>query len=109
MDKLKSKIVQVYDDIASIKLGIATLSDRVPDIADAGSVLETTSSLQVQLKAKERIARGLLVAMKKVKEGTYGFCEDCGIEIPSLRLELLPEAALCVDCQSIVEHKRNAA
>lgn len=37
-------------------------------------------------------------AEKKMKEGTYGICEHCGKEIDSKRLELLPQARLCIDC-----------
>ncbi len=107
MEKLSYKIGQVYDDIEDIKRSMTTLSESVPDLADAGSLLEATNNLQLQLKAKERVARSLLLAMKKHNEGTYGYCEECNIEIPSVRLDLLPEAVLCVDCQSIVEYKRN--
>jgi DnaK suppressor protein len=30
----------------------------------------------------------------------FGFCSDCGDEIPVRRLEAMPWAELCVDCQS---------
>lgn len=38
-------------------------------------------------------------ALRKLKEGTYGICEDCGEEIPKERLEVMPFAILCRDCQ----------
>ena len=37
-------------------------------------------------------------AEAKVDDGTYGVCEACGNEIDSKRLELLPQARLCIDC-----------
>ncbi len=38
-------------------------------------------------------------ALRKLNEGTYGICEDCGEEIPQERLEIMPFAILCKDCQ----------
>lgn len=38
-------------------------------------------------------------ALRKLSEGTYGICEDCGEEIPRERLEVMPFAILCRDCQ----------
>lgn len=38
-------------------------------------------------------------ALRKLDEGTYGICEDCGEEIPRERLEVMPFAILCRDCQ----------
>ena len=109
MNCLDSKISQVASDISELKRGIAALSDRVPDQSDAGSVLEATTSLQVQLKAKEKLHLGLIKAIAKQRNGTYGLCDECGIEIPIARLNLVPEASHCVDCQQINEHKRSAA
>ncbi len=42
-------------------------------------------------------------ALAKIESGTYGFCEDCGEEIPVARLKILPFAKLCIDCASNVE------
>ena len=37
-------------------------------------------------------------ALTKLEAGTYGFCESCGEQIGSDRLEALPAASLCVKC-----------
>jgi len=39
-------------------------------------------------------------ALKRIEDGSYGECEDCGVRIPEPRLEALPYAALCVQCAS---------
>ena len=39
-------------------------------------------------------------ALGRVGNGTYGICARCGIDIPPERLEFMPEAAHCVQCQS---------
>jgi DnaK suppressor protein len=38
-------------------------------------------------------------ALDKIKEGTYGLCENCGNAILPERLEALPYATLCINCQ----------
>ncbi len=39
-------------------------------------------------------------ALKRIEDGSYGSCEECGKKIPELRLEAIPYAALCVRCAS---------
>ncbi len=38
-------------------------------------------------------------AIRKLDEGTYGICEDCGEEISEQRLNILPYAIYCIDCK----------
>ena len=60
--------------------------------------------------ALENHQRGILEeverALHRIEDGKFGICEDCGQEIAKARLEALPWAALCIDCQSRAEHRR---
>ncbi len=38
-------------------------------------------------------------ALARLDAGTYGCCTACGKEVAAERLEALPWAALCIDCQ----------
>lgn len=38
-------------------------------------------------------------ALIRIDEGTYGNCTNCGQPIQAERLEALPQAELCIDCQ----------
>jgi RNA polymerase-binding protein DksA len=38
-------------------------------------------------------------ALKRIDDGTYGICTNRGEQIPVERLEALPWATLCIDCQ----------
>ncbi len=42
-------------------------------------------------------------ALKRQAEGRYGICDDCGQEIDPERLEVRPQATLCITCQRRVE------
>jgi DnaK suppressor protein len=39
-------------------------------------------------------------ALTRLSEGTYGLCAECGVEISEKRLNAVPFARLCVECQS---------
>jgi RNA polymerase-binding transcription factor DksA len=42
-------------------------------------------------------------ALKRLEAGTYGICEVCEKQIKSARLEVVPFARFCVDCQTQAE------
>jgi DnaK suppressor protein len=44
-------------------------------------------------------------ALKRLEKGTYGVCTDCGENIQPARLEIMPAAALCIECQRIQDNK----
>lgn len=37
-------------------------------------------------------------AQRRLRDGEYGYCDDCGEEIPDGRLAIDPMAELCVNC-----------
>jgi DnaK suppressor protein len=49
------------------------------------------------------------LAIQKVAEGGFGQCERCGDDIPTGRLEVLPFARYCVECQEIVDQEGTLA
>ncbi|MCX6028606.1 MAG: TraR/DksA C4-type zinc finger protein [Chloroflexi bacterium] len=51
----------------------------------------------------ERKKEGVEAAIRSIEKGKYGICERCGKEIPTERLEVRPDATLCVQCQAEVE------
>ena len=38
-------------------------------------------------------------ALDRLEEGTYGICEECGKEVGEKRLQAIPFARYCVNCQ----------
>jgi len=45
-------------------------------------------------------------ALERLESGTFGTCMRCGKPIASARLEALPWAAHCIECQTIVDRGR---
>ena len=42
-------------------------------------------------------------ALQRIKDGNYGKCEGCEVDIPRKRLEAFPSARYCVECKSKLE------
>jgi DnaK suppressor protein len=42
-------------------------------------------------------------ALKRIEEGTYGVCVNCGKAIAEERLTAIPWATYCIDCKRLVE------
>ena len=76
------------------------------DIGDEGDRADTERTHEVSILLSLRDKEKMLAieeALEKVREGTYGVCEECGDEIGAGRLKALPLARLCVPCQSRLE------
>ncbi len=52
-----------------------------------------------RLSTHRRALHDIDETLRKIEEGTYGVCEECGEEIGEKRLHVLPTATLCVICQ----------
>jgi DnaK suppressor protein len=52
-----------------------------------------------RLGAHRKALHDIDESLRKLKEGTYGTCEECGEEIGEKRLQVLPTANLCITCQ----------
>jgi len=48
-----------------------------------------------------RRARELSNALERVRDGSYGICEECGGAIPAARRRALPGVTTCVRCQEL--------
>ncbi|MEU7838517.1 MULTISPECIES: TraR/DksA C4-type zinc finger protein [unclassified Nonomuraea] len=79
---------------------------REHSAADAGSDLTDADRAQAMLTVATAQRRAVIEALKRVDEGTYGRCVDCGKPVPEGRLEARPEAARCVECQGRQERRR---
>jgi DnaK suppressor protein len=76
------------------------------DSADAGSSLSEADRTEAVLSSARTQRDGVLAALVRVEDHSYGQCVDCGHEIPEGRLEALPDASRCVSCQSKYAKRR---
>ncbi len=74
--------------------------------ADIANVVYEREQEETMRQVLERDAAQIEDARKRLAEGTYGICEDCGKPIPEARLKAMPEATRCVECQRRSEAAR---
>jgi len=75
-----------------------------PDIADRAS-LETDRSLELRTRDRERkLIAKIDEALRRIEEGTYGYCEETAEPIGLKRLEARPIATLSLEAQE--RHER---
>jgi RNA polymerase-binding transcription factor DksA len=47
--------------------------------------------------------REVIEALARMEDGRYGTCRQCSQPLPVARLEVLPQLALCMECQRALE------
>ncbi len=78
--------------------------DRYDEIDQATTDFE--QSMRMRLRNRETLfIKKIQDALKRIEEGTFGECEDCGEDIEIRRLEARPTATLCVSCKEEQERK----
>lgn len=93
--------------IADISENLKAESLAIP--ADTGDLLDQAGDerdRELSLILTDRDKEKLLAineALEKLKEGSYGICEECGEKIGRGRLKVMPLAKFCVNCQSKFE------
>jgi RNA polymerase-binding transcription factor DksA len=66
---------------------------------DQGSELHDEELDETTEMFLEEEERRIGEARRALADGTYGICLECRREIPAQRLQAMPEAVRCIDCQ----------
>lgn len=98
-DRTRGDAAVVPTDPLNDSGGIAS---EEADDADAMSDAERN---QAMLHNSRVLLGQVNAALARLDAGKYGICENCGEEINARRLEALPYATLCVDCQARMERQ----
>ena len=81
---------------------LVTQSDIGDIIDQAGDERDRELSLLLSGRDKEKLL-AINEALEKLKEGTYGVCEECGERIGIGRLKVMPLARYDISCQAKLE------
>ena len=107
LEPLRLLLVQERD--AMLALNRRSLHDlrdqeRVRGDSIDESTQEQGASTELRLRDREKDRlHALEHALDRIREGTYGQCEECAELIPLRRLKANPTAKLCVPCQELQE------
>ncbi len=99
----QSKRIQRRDSAEDVADELTDLSDYDNHPADAASETFERGKEQAIDENTERLLNSINRALEKIDAGTYGICDRCGVEISKARLEAIPYATFCLECQDTVE------
>ena len=80
--------------------------NKLSEVFDAGESSENDIQEDIELaliQLKAETLNKVDDALKRLEQGTYGNCFDCGDEIAEKRLRALPFAVRCKDCEESKE------
>ncbi|KKS26110.1 MAG: Transcriptional regulator, TraR/DksA family [Parcubacteria group bacterium GW2011_GWC2_42_6] len=66
--------------------------ENAQEVANYERNLSVEHALEIDLASINK-------ALARIKKGTYGVCANCGQPIDIKRLEIMPEAELCIKCR----------
>jgi RNA polymerase-binding protein DksA len=112
LQKLKSKLLDrqraLMDEVRAKREQAATESNEEPfgvvgDAADE-SVLRMSTDLDITEAGRDlEELRDIDAALRRMDDGSYGVCDECGQEIGFPRLEVQPTATRCIADQEKFE------
>ncbi|HZC78127.1 MAG TPA: TraR/DksA C4-type zinc finger protein [Ktedonobacterales bacterium] len=101
-ERLQSEIFQRTqgDEVVLPVEPVRDSEGMTPDDADAVADADRTHALA---RNSGILLREVNAALQRLDAGTYGTCVRCGRAISPRRLEVLPYASLCIECQEAAE------
>lgn len=85
--------------------GMQASTRNIPDVADRASE-ETDRALELRTRDRERkLVSKIDAALRRIEEGTYGYCDETGEPISLKRLDARPTATLSLEAQERHERK----
>lgn len=95
-EKLGERLAAARAELERLDKKLETKADYGLGIGDP-NIYEWEMNLALRQKAESKI-KSIESALQRMEQGTYGRCEKCSQPIDPERLEILPEANLCVKC-----------
>ena len=93
------------------KIGRAEAATEAREV-QSGDWAQADAERDLAVALEERESAELVAidaALKRVSDGSFGLCVDCGVGIPTARLHANPTALRCIACQGQRERSSGIA
>ena len=101
---LNGRLDELLSEANKTMTGMTDQSESFPDPADRAT-MESDRNFGLRIRDRERkLIRKVRDALDRIKNGTYGICEECGEDISEKRLKARPVTTLCIDCKKMQEN-----
>jgi len=97
----RREIMDLYQ--SDVRAGQASTDEGTDDIVDRANNSYNRELMFSLSDAERQRLLDIDAALERIDEGGYGSCANCGREIGEKRLEAVPWARFCVDCQELAE------
>jgi RNA polymerase-binding transcription factor DksA len=94
--RLMARYAELGGDIARLEAEMDAPLDA--DFAEQANELEEMETREALESGKLAEQAAIRAALRRIAEGHYGICENCGAEIAPGRLAALPTAVRCIAC-----------
>ena len=101
---LETRISELNHVLATAEQETRTSAAKHADPADQAAAEYERQSLHHKAAAARQMLKTLAQALERIRQGNFGECAECGGEIEPKRLEAIPWARYCVNCQEAREH-----
>jgi DnaK suppressor protein len=107
-DALREKLEAKQQDIMAmykrdLKVGQETSEDGTEDIVDRANNAYHRELMFSLSDGERQLLLQVQDALKRFDNGTFGACVHCGEAIAMPRLQAVPWARYCIDCQELQE------
>ena len=89
-----------------IERTVHTMQDEATVFADPNDRASQETDIAIELRNRDRerkLIKKIDETIARIDSGDYGYCNSCGVEIGTKRLEARPTATLCIDCKTLEE------
>ena len=80
--------------------------EKTPDALDEIGFAAERELMTRSLERESKLLRDVRAALGRIEVGSYGACLNCEEEISPKRLNAVPWASLCIDCQKVDDRER---
>jgi DnaK suppressor protein len=108
LEELRKKLEARRRDLAETVArtrgeGRTVIEDHPQDVADLATSHQAKEFLFSTSTQERRNLQMVEEALRRISDGIYGECSSCGREINPKRLEAVPWARFCIECQEKIE------
>jgi RNA polymerase-binding transcription factor len=108
--RLIEKERQLVDEVGkSASYGKDQEDDSIKDLGDQANTAYTREFFFELGNGDRRLLREVVAALAKIEDGSFGSCERCGELIAEKRLDAVPFARYCINCQRLAEEEERMA
>lgn len=104
-DLLNQQLDSLLQEVGKTVSEMTEENPNFPDPTDRAS-LESDRNFELRIRDRERmLINKIRQALERIKDETFGHCENCEEEIGTERLRARPVTTFCIDCKTEQERQ----